>query len=84
MRPTDRPTDRPTGRPTFAVPKVPAARRTLDNPVTIGLGLVVALLLLVAGLNYRNTRQLNEDARWVAHLRQGIDLRRKSAEEASA
>jgi len=40
-------------------------RRTLDNPVIIGVGLLVALLLLIAGLTYRNTRQLNEDATWV-------------------
>lgn len=38
-----------------------------DNPVVIGVGLVVASLLLIAGLTYRNTRQLNEDAGWVAH-----------------
>ena len=69
--------------------------RTLHTPVTIGLGLVVALLLLSASLAYRNTRQLNDDAtrvtntQVVLNLTSDVMLRldglgRKSAEEASA
>ncbi len=33
------------------------------------MGLVVAVLLTNAALNLRNTRQLNEDAEWIAHSR---------------
>ena len=49
-------------------------RRTFDNPVVIGVVLMVALLLLIAGLTYRNTRQLNEDARSVAHTHVVMNL----------
>src|SRR6476646_8451036 len=36
--------------------------------------LVVALLVGNAGLAYRNTRQLLEDAEWVAHTHEVLDL----------
>ena len=49
-------------------------RRNFDNPVVIGVGLVLGLLLLIAGLTYRNTRQLNEDAGWVAHTHEVHNL----------
>jgi len=49
-------------------------KRTFDNPVMIGVGLIVALLVIIASLNYRNTRQLNEDARWVAHTHEVLNL----------
>ena len=41
--------------------------RTFDKSVLVGVALVVALLVVNAGLAYRNTRQLLEDAGWVAH-----------------
>ena len=40
--------------------------RTFDKSVLVGVGLVVALLVVNAGLAYRNTRQLLEDAESVA------------------
>ena len=43
--------------------------RTFDKSVLVSVGLVVALLVVNAGLAYRNTRQLLEDAGWLAHLR---------------
>src|SRR5215472_7592475 len=48
--------------------------RTFDNSVLAGIGLVVALLVVNAGLAYRNTRQLLEDAGWVAHTQEVLDL----------
>jgi PAS domain S-box-containing protein len=48
--------------------------RTLDKSVLVGIGLVVALLVVNAGLAYRNTRQLLEDAGWVAHTHEMLDL----------
>ena len=48
--------------------------RTLDKSVLVGVGLVVALLVGNAGLAYRNTRQLLEDAGWVAHTHEVLDL----------
>ncbi len=56
----------PTDQPTCAAPEVQAVKRTFDHPVMIGVGLIVALLVINASLTYRNTRQLNERARWVA------------------
>src|SRR5208282_826050 len=41
--------------------------RTFNAGLFTGLGLVAALLLANAVLSYRNTRQLDDDARWVAH-----------------
>src|SRR5262245_39279925 len=48
--------------------------RTFEKGVLIGVGLVVALLVGNAGLAYRNTRQLLEDAGWVAHTQEVLDL----------
>ncbi len=49
-------------------------RGTLDRTVLIGAGLFAALLVAIAALTYRNTSQLNEDARWVAHTNEVLDL----------
>jgi PAS domain S-box-containing protein len=48
--------------------------RALDRTVVIGLGLVAALLVLGAAVTYRNTSQLDEDARWVSHTHEVLDL----------
>ena len=48
--------------------------RTLDKGVLIGLGLVLALLVVIPVLNHWNTNQLNEDARWVAHTQEVLGL----------
>ena len=48
--------------------------RTFDKGVLVGAGLVAALLVGNAGLAYRNTRQLLEDAGWVAHTQEVLDL----------
>src|SRR5262245_28497683 len=45
-----------------------------DRSVVVGLGVVVALLVVNAGVSYRNTRQLHEDAGWVAHTQEVLDL----------
>jgi CheY-like chemotaxis protein len=37
-------------------------KRPFATPVTLGIGLVVAVLFVNAGLTYRNTRRLNKDA----------------------
>ncbi|MGC1720722.1 MAG: CHASE3 domain-containing protein [Isosphaeraceae bacterium] len=47
---------------------------TLDRTVLVGAGLFAALLVAIAALTYRNTSQLNEDARWVAHTNKVLDL----------
>ena len=49
-------------------------RGTLDRTVLVGAGLFAALLVAIAALTYRNTSQLNEDARWVAHTNKVLDL----------
>ncbi len=46
---------------------------TFDRGVILGLAGVVALLIINAGFSYRNVRQLNEDARWVAHTHEVMD-----------
>ena len=48
--------------------------RTFDKSVLVGIGLVVAVLVVNAGLAYRNTRQLLDDAGWVAHTHEVLDL----------
>jgi PAS domain S-box-containing protein len=48
--------------------------RILDRGVLVGLGLVVAVLTVNAGLTYHNTQQLHDDAGWVAHSHEVIDL----------
>jgi PAS domain S-box-containing protein len=47
--------------------------RTLGPGVGLGIGLLAALLVLNAGVSYRNTRQLDDDARWVAHTHEVLD-----------
>ena len=47
------------------------------NPGSYGAGrrgLFAALLVVIAVLTYRNTRQLDEDAGWVAHTNKVLDL----------
>jgi PAS domain S-box-containing protein len=48
--------------------------RTFDRSVMAGALLVSALLVVNAAVAYHNTRQLNEDARWVAHTHEMQDL----------
>ncbi len=38
------------------------------------IGLVVVLLVVDAVLSYRNTRQLDTNAAWVAHTQEVLDL----------
>ncbi len=47
--------------------------RTFGPGVGVGIGLLAALLVANAGVSYRNTRQLDEDARWVAHTHEVLD-----------
>jgi PAS domain S-box-containing protein len=47
--------------------------RSLDRGMLIGVGLVVALLIVNIAITFRNTRQLREDARWVDHSDQVLD-----------
>src|SRR5438105_3720988 len=46
---------------------------TLSRGLAVSIGLVVGFLVLDAWLTYRNTRQLDEDARLVAHTHQVLD-----------
>ena len=48
--------------------------KTQDRTVLVGGGLFAALLIFIAVLTYRNTSRLNEDARWVAHTNEVLDL----------
>src|SRR5689334_19118726 len=48
--------------------------RTFDKSVLVGVGLVVAPLVGNAALAYWNTRQLLEDAGWVAHTHEVLDM----------
>ena len=48
--------------------------RTLDRSLLAGLGLVAALLVASAAVNSRNTRELDENAAWVAHTHAVLDL----------
>ncbi len=45
----------------------------VDKSVVFGPAAIVVLLLVNAGLSYKNVRQLNEDARWVAHTHEVMD-----------
>ena len=47
--------------------------RTFDVGIAGGFGLLAALILINAGLAYRNTRQLHEDASLVAHTHEVLD-----------
>ena len=49
-------------------------RGILDRTVLVGAGLFAVLLVVIAVLTYRNTRQLDEDAGWVAHTNKVLDL----------
>ncbi len=60
--------------PHLAPPEPEKFRRTLDYSIWIGASLLVALLLVNAALGYRNTRQLNDDAREVAHTNEVLGL----------
>ena len=51
-----------------------AHMRLLDAGIIAGIGFLIALLLVIAALNYRNTYQLNEDSAWVAHTHEVLDL----------
>jgi PAS domain S-box-containing protein len=48
--------------------------RVFDKSVLVGVWILVALLLGGTILSYLNTHQLNEDARWVAHTQEVLDL----------
>jgi CHASE3 domain sensor protein len=48
--------------------------RILDRGALIGLGSVVAFLVVIPVLTYRNTNQLNKDAPWVAHTQEVLGL----------
>jgi PAS domain S-box-containing protein len=47
--------------------------RPFSKWLVIGLGLIVVLLLVNAGIAYRNTRQLHTDAYWVAHTHEVLE-----------
>ena len=55
-------------------PKPGTVRQTLDYSVWIAVALLVAVLLVNAGLGHRNTRQLHEYAREVAHTQEVLAL----------
>ena len=46
--------------------KEAAIGRAFSNAFSMGVALMLVLLLVMAGLNYQNNRQFNEDANWVA------------------
>ena len=50
------------------------AVRNIERGVLIGAASIVALLIGDAALTYENTRQLNEDAAWVSHTHEALDL----------
>jgi signal transduction histidine kinase len=47
--------------------------RTFNVEIAVGFGLLAALILVNAGLEYRNTRQLHDDAARVAHTYEVLD-----------
>jgi signal transduction histidine kinase len=51
--------------------------RHFDKRLVIGIGLIVALLILSAVLTYLNTKRLNEDAGQVVHSHEVLDLASK-------
>jgi PAS domain S-box-containing protein len=51
-----------------------AMDRTFDKRLVIGIGLVVGLMAVNAGLTYENTHRLNRDAVLVAHTHEVLDL----------
>jgi PAS domain S-box-containing protein len=48
--------------------------RGLDRTVLFGIGLVVTVLVVSAAVTYRNITRLDEDAGWVAHTHEVLDL----------
>jgi PAS domain S-box-containing protein len=48
--------------------------RTLDKEVLIGVGVFIALLVVIPVLNHRNTNQLNKNAASVAHSQEVLGL----------
>jgi hypothetical protein len=51
--------------------------RAVDERLVFNLGLIVAILVLNAVLDYRNTRELKEDMDWFSHFRavqESLDL----------
>jgi CHASE3 domain sensor protein len=51
----------------------PAHSPRQNRPFVFGLGLLAGLLVANAWLSFRNTRQLDEDAAWVAHTHEVLD-----------
>ncbi len=47
--------------------------RAFDKGLVTGAGLIVALLIIDAGLSYKNTRQLHQDAQLVTHTTQVLE-----------
>jgi PAS domain S-box-containing protein len=48
--------------------------RRVDGSVLVGAGLIAVLLVVIALLNYLNTRQLDEDSRWVTHTHEVLEM----------
>src|SRR5262249_48590034 len=65
MRPDD---DRAVG---------PMTSSTFDRWL-LGAGAVIAVLIMAVALTFYNTRQLNEDAIWVAHTHEVMDTLEKA------
>ena len=49
-------------------------KRTLGSGTLIGIALVLAFLFANAALNFHHTQQMDEDARWVVHTHEVLDL----------
>jgi diguanylate cyclase (GGDEF)-like protein/PAS domain S-box-containing protein len=47
--------------------------KTIDRKLLFGVILIVVVLLINSAMTYRSTRQLDEDARWVAHTHEVQD-----------
>jgi PAS domain S-box-containing protein len=47
--------------------------RAFDNGLVVGAGLVIALLIVDAGLSYKNTQQLHQDAQRVTHTTEVLE-----------
>lgn len=45
----------------------------IDRVLMVGAGLIALLLIANVALAFRNSRQLSEDARWVAHTHEVMD-----------
>ena len=53
--------------------RVNTTMRSFDRGMMVGVGLVVALLIVNVAVTFRNTRNLKEDADWVDHSDQVLD-----------